>query len=142
MPTPYESAELILKLYDLRREETMRNARNWFVRDFWPSSYQDVLSELQGPNSAYLRMVTSYWEMASSLVINGAIDAKMFADANGEHAVVFAKIQPLLGEMRANGNPKSMEHLESIVMAQPDAEQNLERIRTMLKNFAPKSAGA
>jgi hypothetical protein len=141
MSTAFESAKLILKLYDLRREETMRKARNWFVREFFPTSAQDIMNEVAGPNSAYLRMVTSYWEMAASLVVNGAIDQKMFADANGEHVVVFAKLQPFLADLRATGNPKSLAHLEQVVMSQPDAEPSLERIRTMLKSLQP-SEGA
>src|SRR5215208_4820015 len=77
-----ESANLILKLYDLRREEVMRKARNWFVGEFHPGSIQDIASAAMGEHSAYYRMVTSYWDMACSLVNNGAIDEQMFNDAN------------------------------------------------------------
>ena len=81
MSTAYESADLILKLYDLRREKTMRKARDWF---FWfnPQTYEDLPAAGSKPDSVYLRMVTSYWDMAASLVANGAIDERMFVDAN------------------------------------------------------------
>ena len=86
---PYRDAELILKLYDLRREKTMREARSWFIL-FSPESAADIMDTLASDKSAYYRMVTSYWEMAASLVNHGAIDADMFNDANGEHIVVYA----------------------------------------------------
>src|SRR5918912_2410720 len=111
MGTKYEDANLILKLYELRREEVMRKARNWFILEFNPGSLQDIINEMMGPNSAYLRMVTSYWDMAASLVNNGAIDETMFNDANGEHMVVFAKIEPFVAEMRqAFNNQQSLAH--------------------------------
>src|ERR1044071_7997584 len=78
MSSPYESADLILKLYELRREEVMRKAREWYMREFHPQSAEDVVNVLRGNHSAYFRMVTSYWEMAASFVNNGEIDWKMF----------------------------------------------------------------
>ena len=69
----YEDADLILKLYDLRREETMRKARNWMAM-FNPESAQEIVAAASGEHNAYLRMVMSYWDMAASLVNNGAID--------------------------------------------------------------------
>jgi hypothetical protein len=84
MSSVYESADLIIKLYDLRREETIRKAREWYRTQFHPTSAQDVVNTLRGEHSAYFRMVTSYWEMAASFVNHGAIDWQMFMDANGE----------------------------------------------------------
>ncbi len=106
MSSPYESATLLIRLYELRREPTMREARNWFARSFNPTSSEDLLQAVSGPNSAHFRMVTSYWDMACSFVLNGAIDEQMFTDANGEHVVVFAKLEPFVGDYRARmGNP-------------------------------------
>lgn len=97
MSSPYESANLILKLYDLRREKVMRKAREWYMKEFHPQSAEDVVNVLRGENSAYFRMVTSYWEMAASFINNGAIDWKMFMDANpGEPVNVFVKLYPYL----------------------------------------------
>ena len=101
MSSPYESATLLIRLYELRREPTMREARGWYARSFNPSTVDEVVQALSGPNSAHFRMVTSYWEMAASFVNHGAIDEAMFVDANGEHLVVFAKIEPFLTEYRA-----------------------------------------
>jgi hypothetical protein len=139
-----ESANLILKLYELRREEVMRKARNWYVGEFHPGSSQDVSNAMMNSEtSAYYRMVTSYWEMACSLVTNGAIDEQMFNDANGEHLVVFAKLEPFLAELRQTyNNPTALQHLERIVMNIPEAKEKMARFREMIKQFAAARAQA
>src|SRR5450432_2513858 len=105
MPTPFESATLILTLYDQRREETMRKARDFFVT-FGPHSFDELVAGMFGPQGGYVRMVISYWDLAASLVNNGAIDEKMFRDANGEYVLVFAKLEPFLPQLREMfGNP-------------------------------------
>lgn len=129
-----ESAELILKLYELRREEKMREARNWMA-SFMPESAEDVIKAMMSEqSSAYFRMVTSYWDMAASLVNNGAIEEQMFNDANGEHNFVFSKIEPFLEQMKQIiGNPNMLTNLEKLVMRQPDAKEKLGRIRAMVE---------
>ena len=79
MADPSHAAAALLKLYELRTEPTLRQARAWFVFEFHPTSSQDVLAVWLGPGheSAPYRMVTTYWDMAASLVNNGAIDEKM-----------------------------------------------------------------
>ena len=73
-----ESADLILKLYDLRREEKMRVARDWFPT-FVPNSVQEIMGAMVNPEtSGKLRMVISYWDMAATMVNHGAIDEAMF----------------------------------------------------------------
>lgn len=137
-----KSAELILKLYDLRREETMRKARNWFA-SFHPESIEDIQAAAFGEHSPYYRMVTTYWDMACSFVNHGAIDAEMFNDANGEQVFVFAKLQPFIEEIRANnGNPNAFRHLEQAVTAMPHAEERLARAREMSKRVAQARAAA
>ncbi len=142
MDTKQESASLILKLYELRREETMRKGRDWFAR-FSPESGQDIMNAVMGENSAYYRMVTTYWEMVASLVNNGAIDEKMFNDANGEHVFVFAKIQPFLTEIRQMFNaPQALAQLEQLVMRMPDAKEKLEAMRERSKRITAMRAEA
>ena len=137
-----KSAELILKLYDLRREAVMREARNWFF-SFNPESFEDIQRAVMGEQSAYLRMVTTYWDMACSFVNHGAIDAEMFNDANSEQVFVFAKFQPFLEEIRANSsNPDAFRHLEQAVTAMPNAEERLARARAMSKAVAQARAAA
>ncbi len=137
MSSPYESATLLIRLYELRREPTMREARGWYARSFNPSTVDDVVQALSGPNSAHFRMVTSYWEMAASFVNHGAIDEAMFVDANGEHLVVFAKIEPFLTEYRARmGMPTYLASLEKLVMKTPDMAPRLASIRDRFRALA------
>ena len=132
MSTPVESANLILKLYELRREPVMREARNTFIT-FDPQSADDYIKAMMGPQSAHIRMVTSYWEMACSLVVNGAIDPKMFEDSAGEHLVVFGKIEGILPELREKiGNPHAFSNLEQVCTTAPGG---VERIRAMVQRI-------
>lgn len=125
----YNDADLILKLYDLRREKTMREARMWFFT-FDPKGPQDFLDVLTSDKSGHYRMVVSYWDMACSLVNNGAIDEQMFNDANGEHIFVYAKMEPFIPILREQlGAPQFLAHLEKTVKAIPDYEQRLATIR-------------
>jgi hypothetical protein len=135
--TPYESATLLIRLYELRREPMMREARAWFVGKFHPASVEDLLKTLSGPDSAYYRMVTSYWDMAASFVLNGAIDEKMFTDANGEHVIVYAKLEPFIADYRAKmGNPNSYASLEQLVLKAPGVKERLASIR---ERFRPRT---
>lgn len=136
-----KSAELILKLYDLRRESVMREARNWFFT-FSPESIEDIQKAGMGEHSAYYRMVTSYWDMACSFVNHGAIDPEMFNDANGEHVVVYAKLQPFLEQLRATVSPNYMQHIEKVVVAMPNIEERMTRMREMMRRMAQMRAAA
>ena len=132
-----ESADLILKLYDLRREEKMREARNW-IFSFNPKNADEYIQTMRDPEvGAYLRMVTSYWDMAAALVNHGAIDAEMFGDTAGEHIIIYAKIQPFLEEFREKiNNPKAFRNLEKVILDLPDGKERVERTQAMLKSFA------
>ena len=135
-----ESADLILKLYDLRREATMREARTWMIT-FFPESAQDVMQAVMNPEtSGYYRMVVSYWDMAASFVNHGAIDEEMFVETNGEYFMVFSKIEPFLAEMReTTGYPNMLSNLEKLVMRQPDAKERLVKSREAQKRWAKKN---
>jgi hypothetical protein len=90
----HNDADIILKLYDLRREEVLRKARHWVVSEFNPKTPEEFLAILQGGGSqenAYFRQVISYWEMAASLVVHGAVKSDLYLDSNGEGIMVFAK---------------------------------------------------
>jgi hypothetical protein len=142
MSTPYESAQLILKIFEMRREPVLREARAWFVREFHPSSAAEILA-LSPDDNRKFRMVTGYWDMACSLVTHGAIDRQMFLDANGEIFGTFSKVQLLLGELRQRLNsPTMMSHTEQVVMSVPNAEARLEAIRNRLKGLAAQQAAA
>jgi hypothetical protein len=131
------SADLILKLYDLRREKVMREARNWMFT-FNPTSADEYEQTMMDPDvGAYLRMVTSYWDMAASLVVHGAIDAHMFDDTNGEHIFVFAKIEPILAELRAKWDmPDAFRNLEKVIMDSKHGAERLRKTQEWLKQMA------
>ena len=135
MSTP-QDADLILKLYDLRREATMREARNWMFT-FNPTSVQDVIDVLLSENSGHYRMVVSYWEMAAAMVINGSIDEKLFNETNGEHLFVYSKVQPVIEEVRQLfGNPEFLKNLETLVKRIPNHEETITNMRARMKKFA------
>jgi hypothetical protein len=133
--TPADSANLILKLYELRREPLMREARN-FLFTFDPKSAQDYMAGMKGPNSAHIRMVMSYWEMACSFVVNGAIDPTMFDDTQGEHIVAFCKVEPFLADLRAMLGYHAFKNLEKVCTSTPEAVEKTRataaRIRGMI----------
>jgi hypothetical protein len=138
-----ESAELILKLYDLRREPKMREARNWLL-GFNPTNVDEYWQTMMDPEvGGLLRMVTSYWDMAAALVNHGAIDADMFADTAGEHIFVFAKIQPILADLRERfQNPKAFANLEKAIMDLPDGAERLAKTKEMIKMMNEQWAAA
>jgi len=137
-----ESAELILKLYDLRREAKMREARNWMF-GFNPTSAEDIGKTMMDPEvGGYLRMVLSYWDMAAALVNHGAIDASMFNDTAGEHVGVYAKIQPFIAELRTQWEmPEAFEHLEKVVMDRPDGAERVRKTQEWMKKIQEEMAG-
>ena len=139
MSTP-QDADLILKLYDLRREATMREARNW-MWTFNPTTVQDVIEVLLGEHSGHYRMVISYWEMAAAMVNNGSIDEKLFNEANGEHLFVYSKVQPVIEEIRTLfGNPEFLMNLETLVKRIPNHEEAITAMRERMKKFADMRA--
>lgn len=141
-----EEAGLILKLYELRREDTMRKARDWFFRDFQPESMADYNNALFGEHSGHLRMVVSYWDMAAALVNSGAISLELFNETNGEHIGVFSKIEPLLGEIRTVFGPQYARNLETLIDATPEGRKqtaaNRERMKAIRAQFAARQTKA
>lgn len=137
MPTPFESAQLNLQLFDLRREPVLREARAWFLLEFNPESFQEMIAALGGERNAAFRMVIGYWDMAASLVTSGAIDGDAFRAAHGEIFGTFSKIHPYLAELRAaSSEPEICKHMEAVVLAAPDAEAILKRRREGLRAAA------
>ena len=138
-----ESADLILKLYDLRREETMRKARNWMFTCN-PTSAEDMEKTMMDPEvGGYLRMVMSYWDMAATLVAHGAIDAELFSETNGEQIGVFAKIEPFLGELRTKWEmPEAFKNLEKVIYDSPNGKERVAKTREWMKSIQEQIAAA
>ena len=128
------SAELILRLYEMRRDPEMRLARQWFSRQFRPGSAEEILNLIVSGerSSAEYRMVTSYWEMASALVNRGAIDASLFREANTEHIAFFSLIEPYLAAFRTiAGEGDYLVNWEKLVLETAGAPQRLEARRRL-----------
>ncbi|NOT48240.1 MAG: hypothetical protein HOP17_10895 [Acidobacteria bacterium] len=138
-----ESADLILKLYDLRREETMRKARNW-IFTFNPKTAEEYGKTMMDPEvGGYLRMVTSYWDMAATLVSHGAIDADMFNETAGEHFMIFAKIEPFLADLREQWQmPEAFKNLEKVVLESPNGKERLAKTQEWLRSMSEQAGGA
>ena len=144
MDTKAQDALVIVKLYELRSEALMREARAWFFSEFAPRSGKDIVALLlRGEKqSAFYRMVSSHWEVAASLVNNGGIDEELFLGANTEHVVVFAKLQPFVAEIRETiGEPDYLANLERLVMKIPNVQRKLENRRKMLERWAQAETG-
>ena len=139
METKSQDSLVILKLYEIRSEQLMREARRWFFSEFAPQSGKDILALMQSgeKQSAFYRMVASHWEVAAALVMGGGIDEQLFLAANTEHLVVFAKLQPFIAEIRETiGEPDYLSNLEQLVMRVPNVEKKLENRRKLIERWA------
>jgi hypothetical protein len=137
MPTPFESAQLNLQLFDLRREPVLREARSWFLLDFHPESLAEFVATMTSERNASVRMVLGYWDMAASLVTSGAIEGDAFRAAHGEMFGTFCKIEPFLEEMRTVfSEPGFCRHFETVIRGDPDAAAILARRREGLRAAA------
>jgi hypothetical protein len=96
-------AEIILKLYELRTEAVMRQARAWIGGEFWPRNADEFFAVYENPadpHNPWLRQVLTYWEMAAALVLHGAVSADLFVDCNGEGFFLLAKFAPFVEAIR------------------------------------------
>lgn len=138
----YEESNLLLKLYDLRREEKMRIARDWVFANFNPQSAKDVDSVMFSEHGANVRMVISYWDMAAAMVNRGAIAVDFFNTTNGEHYGVFAKLEPLLGELRSSYGPQFLANLEKLIDSTEGGRERVAMTRERYKEMRAKMAAS
>jgi hypothetical protein len=111
----YEDANLIMNLYDLRREEKLRKARDWFMREFGANSVKEFIKAYppESEQNAWYRMVVGYWEMAASFLVQGIVHEELFFESNGELVAVWGKIKPLVEDFRVTmKNPLILRNLE------------------------------
>jgi hypothetical protein len=135
-------AQIILHLYDLRREPEMRKARNFISAEFWPETAEDTLRiarSYPSPENTWLRQVTSYWEMAASFVRRGVLHEGLFFDASGEMYCVYAKFRPFLPEIRQK-LPYFLLTVEKVVLQTAEGRQRLERLERRLLRRRQKLA--
>ena len=132
-------AELILKLYDLRRESEMRKARNWWVVSFSPESLDDfmkIATALGTQENAWLRQVGGYWELAASLVHHGTLSQELFLEPSfsGEMFLIYSKVQPFLKDLREKmNNPAIFANVEKLIT---NSEGGMERVKQTQERLA------
>lgn len=136
----HEEANLILKLYELRRDPTMRQGRDWCFMEFNPETMADLNNAMFSEHSGHVRMVLSYWDMAAALVNQGAISLDLFNETNGEHFSVFAKMEPLLDEARAAFGPQFLANLEKLIDATPGGRERTAGMRDRMKAIRAEMA--
>ena len=133
-------AQVVMQLYDLRREAEMRKARNWFLVEFWPRSADDVLkvaNAFPSQENAWMRQVGGYWDMAAALVLQGAVSEELFVQPgiSGEMFFIFAKIHPFLKEVREKmNNPDAFANVEKVATGSKLARKRLEHVSKPVEN--------
>lgn len=113
----HHDAELLLRLYELRREEKLRRAREWFMREFRADSYEDYNKRYPfgSEENAYARMVNGYWEMAASIVNRGLINEELFFENTAEFYFIWTKVKHLVpGVREASKNPHQYENFQKL----------------------------
>lgn len=144
-----KDAEIILRLYELRREPEMRKARNWWLMEFSPRTADDFLKVAWAagtPENNWLRQVSSYWAMAASFVLQGALDEDLFLRPgfSGEMFVVFGKVYPFLAELRQKlDDPEVFLDVEKVITSTKWGRERLKfilkRIEIMREKMAAKA---
>jgi hypothetical protein len=142
-------AQVILQLYDLRRESEMRKARNWWLVEFWPASADDFLKVAMTfgtQENNWLRQVGGYWGIASSLVLQGALSEDLFLRPafSGEMFIMFGKVHPFLTELREKlGDPEAFLDIEKVITNSKWGRDRLKfilkRLETMRERLAKKA---
>ncbi len=140
-------AELILKLYDLRREAEMRKARNWWLTTFWPESVDDftkIAMALGTQENNWQRQVAGYWSLAASLVEHGTLSPDLFLEPSfsGEMFVLYAKVRPFLKDLRQKMNsPQMFANVERLINGSKQAREFLKQMETNLAGRRKMMAG-
>ncbi|MEP6643440.1 MAG: hypothetical protein ABJA69_03000 [Acidobacteriaceae bacterium] len=132
-------ADLLLKLYDLRREPELRKARNWMVVTFWPRSADEITkisANFGSQENNWWRQVSGYWSMAASLVEHGALNADLFLEppSSGEMYLIFAKVKPFLPELRQKLSPTMFLTIENVINSTEKSRAHLQRTEANVAN--------
>jgi hypothetical protein len=131
-----QDAEIILKLYELRREAEMRKARDYITNEFWPESFEGIWKEIgiTGDKYRWFRQVYAYWDMAAALVVYGAVDEDLFMATQVEMIYTFAKISPYIKNFRER-MPDFMQSITTLCERNAKARELLERSEKQIPVF-------
>jgi hypothetical protein len=136
---PIRQAELILRLYELRRENVMREARSYIGGEFMPKSGAEFVNLVTtgGKHAAFILQVYGYWDMVAAFVSNGALEADLVYDTCQEMYFQYAKIQPYLAEIRDKMNlPEFLISIERLVEGSDAGRRRLQAMRNSLSALA------
>jgi len=113
----HADAELLLRLYEIRREPELRHARKWFLTEFRAQGWSEIKSRYlsHSDEDRYFRMTISYWELVGTLVNRGVIHADLFFDHTGEDVVTWERCKPWIAEARADIRPTYLYQFERMV---------------------------
>lgn len=149
MPKPTQAdAQLLLQLYEMRREPELRRARKWFLTEFRAQSWGEIKERYltHTDEDRWFRQTISYWEMVGSLVNRGVLNAELFFDHTGEDIVTWERVKPWIEEARADIRPTYLYQFERMVEAHQsyrakiNAEFVAERARAVHEAAARKPA--
>ena len=135
----HHDAELVLRVYDMRREATMRASRTAIMREFWPKSFDDVKAVTANgdhPLNAPFRQVGTFWEMVYGIVRHGIVNAEYFLESNGEGMFLYGKMEPFLEDYRATGSPRAFRNAQWVVTECAPGREMYEGIKMRLKKMA------
>jgi hypothetical protein len=134
----HHDAELLIKVYDLRREAVMRESRRAILYEFWPKTWDDVQALLKPdhPMNAAYRQTATYWEMVYSMARHGIVHAGFWLENNGEGLFLLAKVEPFLPQIRAAGQPTAFRNAEWVARECPDGQPVYERIKARVAQMA------
>lgn len=135
----HHDAELVLKVYDLRREAVMRQSRQAINGQFWPKSYEDLVgvAKPDHPLNAAFRQVGTYWEIVYGLVKHDVVHHGFFLESNGEGLFLYAKVAPYLERYRKDYSPLAFRNAEWVATQCAEGRQLFElfaaRVRKLLE---------
>jgi len=134
----HHDAELVLKVYDLRREPVLRESRRAILREFWPKAFGDLEAVLKGdhPLNAPYRQVASYWEMVYSFVRHGIVHPELWLENNGEGLYLFAKVDPFLAQLRQASGPGAFRNAEWVARECPEGRTAYARVQGRVAQLA------
>ena len=138
-------AQIVLRLYDFRREAKMREARNFITGEWWPANSEEALKVVSGfgtIENQHFRQVYTFWEMASTLVLRGALNGELFDDWSSELYFCFAKLKPHLKAIREAVGPKAFSNMERITQRTPESQEKLKATEARLKKAMASRAAA
>lgn len=136
----HHDAELVLKLYDLRRETVMRESRHKLAFEFWPKNWDEfsAVMKMDQPISVAFRQVTSYWEMAYSFAKHGIVNPDFMAENAGEGLFIYGKFEPFVEQFRSEMSQTAFRNVEWLIANSTEAQERMKMICARIKSINEK----